>query len=121
MEEDLIPEKKLPLGQEELLNLIEIEDIFTILSEENMEGFNELVKYELICIKDDKVFLTDLGREAQVSGVKNVLARKNVDMVIADIPSKLPSRVRKSYLIWSLLILLLAMLLFIFQMIWQPE
>lgn len=121
MQDNLISEKKLPLGHDELLNLIESEEVYTILSEENMSGFNDLVKYELICIKDDKVFLTELGKEAQRCGVKNFLANKHIELVVAEIPAKIPFRVRKTYLIFSLIFLFLAFLILILQMIWQPS
>lgn len=111
-------EKKVCNCQEDLLNLIENEDVFNILSEENMESFNELMKYELITVKDEKVHLTPLGKEAQIHGVKNVIGRKNVEHITTRITSA-PSRVWKSFLIWPVLILFLALLYLVFQYIWQ--
>lgn len=121
MENNLNPGEKIPLEPDELLNLIESDEVFTILSEENIPGFNKLVKYELISIKDDTVYLTDLGKEAQIHGVENVLARKHNGMVVEEIPAKIPFRIRKTYLIWSLLFLFLAILILVFQIVWPPS
>lgn len=59
---------------DKLLKLIEEGDADTILSEENMQNsFSELIKYELIVLKNDKVFLTELGTVARIVGVKKVV------------------------------------------------
>lgn len=103
---------------EELLNLIESEDVFALLSEENLEGLNQLMKYELITIKDEKVYLTQLGKEAQVHGVKNIIARRNVEKVVAEIPVKIHFKARKDYMLYSLLFLFLSLLLLAYQLLW---
>lgn len=106
---------------EELLNLIESGDVFSILSEENMKGFNELMKYELIAVKDDKVYLTPLGKEAQIHGVQKVISRKPVQFSTVAIPEKIPFKIRRIYLFGSLLFLLLAFLFLVLQIIWQDQ
>ena len=106
-----------PLTQEEMLHLIECGDIVELLSEENMKGFNDLIKYELIVVKDDKIYLSELGKEAKLNGVKNTVARQRVKILAANIPSRIPLRISKLYLIISLLSLLLALLFLIFNIV----
>ncbi len=119
MSEEIIEENEAGMSQEELLNLVESGDVFNILSEGNMSGFNELMKYEMITVKDDKVFLTSLGKEAQIHGVKNVIGRKNVESIASGIPVARSFKTKKNYLIWSLVFLFLALLLIVFQYIWM--
>lgn len=118
MKQEFTEEKKVCISAEGLLHLIETQDVFNILSEENMEGLNELMKYELITVKDDKVYLTPLGKEAQIHGVKNVIATKSMQKITATIPTTTPFRIKKTNL-WSLLFLFLALLFIVFQYIWQ--
>jgi hypothetical protein len=119
MNKEFTGEKKVCNCHEDLLHLIETEDVFNILSEENMVSFNELMKYELIAVKDDKVYLTPLGKEAQVQGVKNVIAKKNLQKVSLGIPAVNTRKSVKIYLFWSLLFLFLVLLFLVFQYIWQ--
>ena len=119
MHKEIVENKNLCQCQEDLLHLIETEDVFNILSQENMEGFNELMKYELITVKDDKVYLTPLGKEAQIHGVNNVIARKNAKVVATQIPAATSFKSGKTFLIWSIAILFLSLLFFVFQYIWQ--
>lgn len=53
-----------------LLELIEEGDPTVILSSENMENLNELIKYEFISIENDRLKLTEKGRQAKAVGVK---------------------------------------------------
>lgn len=105
------------ITQDEMLHLIESKDIVKLLSEENMKGFNDLMKYELIGIKDDTVFLTELGKEAKLYGVKNIVARQRVHILAAKIPSRIPLRIRMLYLIISLLFLSLALFILIYNIV----
>lgn len=53
-----------------LIDLIEEGDPNKILSEEDLfPRFNELVKYGLVVLKDEKVFLTKKGIQAKKEGV----------------------------------------------------
>lgn len=56
-----------------LLKLIEEEDATLILSGENAEDFNKLMKYELITIEDHKLHLTRRGEKAKEIGVSAML------------------------------------------------
>ncbi len=111
MNKDFTPEKKLCNCHEDLLLLIENGDVVNILYEENMESFNYLMKYELITVKEDKVYLTSLGKEAQLKGVKTVLSQKNIETVSTGVPSA-DFKERRNFI--SVFILLVALtLLFI--------
>ena len=55
---------------DKLLSLIEKGDAEDILSEENSEGFNILMKYELISFSKGIVCLTEAGKKAQTEGVQ---------------------------------------------------
>lgn len=57
-----------------LLKLIDEGDAAAILSEKNFAiRFNELVKYELVAIKKDKLRLTERGRHALRVGARSVI------------------------------------------------
>jgi hypothetical protein len=56
-----------------LLELIEEGDPTVILSSENMENLNELIKYEFISIENDRLKLTEKGRQAKAVGVKALM------------------------------------------------
>lgn len=107
---------------DKLLKLIEEGDADTILSEENMQNsFSELIKYELIVIKNDKVFLTELGTVARIVGVQkivNELKEKKIAVKTAA-PVADPKDIRISYLSYYILLIVgLLMMLFI-QIAWN--
>lgn len=56
--------------EDKLLRLIEMGDATVILSPEYIESLNELMKREFITIENEKLQLTDKGRQAQIHGVK---------------------------------------------------
>lgn len=59
---------------EKIISLIEMGDPVPILAEESfIEVFNELLKYELIDLKDDKIVLTPKGEEARKIGLTKAL------------------------------------------------
>ncbi len=73
-------------GRTRLLKLIEEGDATTILSEEHFgEKFNDLVKYELVAIKKDKVSLTAIGKHALRVGVKSVIEKIRNNVAVAQI------------------------------------
>src|SRR5690606_20561870 len=111
MENSVSEKHQASITQEELLNLIESGDIVQLLSEENMGGFNELMKYELIEVRDDKVFLTTLGKEAKLNGVKETLSKRPVKRQQANISSGLPLKNSRLYFLLSLLLLFFALLM----------
>ncbi len=60
-----------------LLNLIEKGDPEAILSEQELvPRFNELLKYDLVALKNEKVLLTEEGKAAKKEGVEVVIKRK---------------------------------------------
>lgn len=68
--------KKEEDGTTRLLKLIDEGDASAILSEKNFSiRFNELVKYELVAIKKDKISLTKMGRHALRVGVRSVIEK----------------------------------------------
>lgn len=74
-------EKNLEDGPTRLLKLIDEGDASAILSEKNFGvRFNELVKYELVAIKKDRLRLTEMGRHALRVGARSVIEKikKNV-------------------------------------------
>lgn len=73
-------------NQDKLLQLIDEGDPSSILSEEYLKGFNELMKYELITFENDKVSLTNLGREAQKVGVLQVLHQLKTPAPVVELP-----------------------------------
>lgn len=59
-----------------LLKLIDEGDASEILSEKNFGvRFNELIKYELVAIKKDKLKLTEIGRHALRVGARSVIEK----------------------------------------------
>lgn len=65
-----------------LLKLIDEGDASAILSEKNFgTRFNELVKYELVAIKKDRIRLTEMGRHALRIGAQSVIdkIKRNVE------------------------------------------
>ncbi|CAN5158341.1 hypothetical protein BH23BAC2_BH23BAC2_23410 [soil metagenome] len=94
-------------SKEDLLNLIEEGDAFSILSDAHTQGFKDLMKYELIATKDDKVYLTELGKEAQKIGVNAVISRKSATLSIPQIPVKKVVKNRNKFLISVLFLLIL--------------
>lgn len=62
---------------EKLLDLIEEGDPDKILSEEELfPKFNQLVKYNLVVLKEDKVFLTEKGIQAKKEGVDSFIKKE---------------------------------------------
>lgn len=85
--------------QNKLLKLIEEGDTFSLLSEENLgEGFNELMKNELITITDGKIQITETGKEAKTKGIREVLAKRKANVVAVQLPVKAVTHNRKLYL-----------------------
>lgn len=103
------------VNQEKLLRLIDEGDPSSILSEENTKGFNELMKYQLITIEDDKVSLTELGREAINEGILKVMEKAKEPTILVNAlnsPIKVLPKNRKVYYA-SLLFFLLMLLAFL--------
>lgn len=64
---------------ERLIKLIDEGDPEVILAEDALiPQFNELLKYDLIVIKDDRLFLTDKGQLAKIHGFEYVLEQEKL-------------------------------------------
>lgn len=67
---------------DKLLDLIEEGDPDKILSEEELfPKFNQLVKYGLVVLKDDKVFLTEKGIQAKNEGVDSFIKKEKLAII----------------------------------------
>lgn len=72
---------------ERLIKLIDEGDPEIILAEDALiPKFNELLKYDLVVIKDDRVFLTEKGKLAKVHGLEYILEQERL-------PKKRPGKV----------------------------
>ncbi|UJH92463.1 hypothetical protein LZ575_08185 [Antarcticibacterium sp. 1MA-6-2] len=100
-----------------LLKLIEEGEADVILSEEKLiPRFNELMKHDLVTLKDEKVFLTEKGKKAKVEGVDKIINReKELQVQNSHISKRSPAitilnkdRNRKKWLLGLALLLLLA-------------
>lgn len=59
---------------ERLIKLIDEGDPEVILAEDSLvPKFNELLKYDLVVIKDDRVFLTEKGQTAKTHGFDYII------------------------------------------------
>lgn len=58
-----------------LLKLVQDSDTTKILTDENLKkSLNDLMKYELIDIKNEKIYITERGKRAQREGLNAVIA-----------------------------------------------
>jgi len=64
---------------ERLIKLIDEGDPEVILAEDALvPKFNELLKYDLVVIKDDRVFLTEKGQTAKIHGFDYILEQEKL-------------------------------------------
>ncbi|CAM4293700.1 hypothetical protein [Gillisia limnaea] len=64
---------------DKLIDLIEKGDADKILSEEDLfPKFNRLVKYGLVVLKDEKVFLTEKGIQGKKEGVEAFIKKEEL-------------------------------------------
>lgn len=64
---------------ERLINLIDEGNPEIILAEDSLvPKFNELLKYDLVVIKDDRVYLTEKGKLAKTHGFEYVMKQGKV-------------------------------------------
>lgn len=101
-----------------LLKLIEEGDPDVILSEEKLiPRFNELMKYDLVTLKNEKVYLTEKGKQAKREGVEKIIKReKRMQFQHSIVPNPLEKKTAMTFtsgyrnrklLLISLLLLLL--------------
>lgn len=64
---------------ERLITLIDEGDPEVILAEDALvPKFNELLKYDLVVIKDDRVFLTEKGKLAKSYGIDYIIGQEKL-------------------------------------------
>ena len=64
---------------ERLIKLIDEGNPEVILAEEALvPKFNELLKYDLVVIKDDRVFLTEKGQTAKLHGFEYIIEQEKL-------------------------------------------
>ncbi len=110
---------------ERLIKLIDDGDPEVILAEDALvPKFNELLKYELVVIKEDRVFLTEKGKIAKARGLEYILQQEKLPKtsvkktIAARISGKkysinyLPMKLRMVHLLVLLLLLTMAFLYF---------
>lgn len=74
---------------EELLHIIERGDPTKILSEDDLvQRLNFLLKYQLITITEDKIILTEKGKEARVNGIQTIIEEEELNKQLIHIPKK---------------------------------
>lgn len=97
--------KKEQKNQDDLLRLIEDGNAEIILSPENARGFNELIKYELICLKNEKICLTELGKKAKSEGAAQVLSEIKAKTLLSKSAGSEPKNFKKLIFLTSVLLL----------------
>lgn len=109
------PREKNITKKDQIIDLIAKGETADILNDEDLgEAFKELMKYELIDISQDKISLTDLGKEARVAGVKNVIHKAKMKLLVNDIPDKVGLSQNKLLVIPAVILLLIALLTLIY-------
>lgn len=100
-------------NQDDLLRIIEDGDAEIILSPENSKGFNELVKYELVYMKNEKICLTDLGVKAKTEGATKIIAEMKAKALKGLPVGKKPKQAKKYVLILLSVVLTSIIILFL--------
>ncbi len=101
-----------------LLQLVDEGNPDTILAEENLVStFNDLLKYGLIAIEDERVYLTAEGKMAKEEGVEHFIDKLKQEQVTEEFnnqPKKTeiipPAFFANKRMLWSLSLLLLVVL-----------
>ncbi len=74
---------------DELLQIIEGGDPTKILSEDDLvQRLNFLLKHELITIADDKICLTEKGKEARIKGIRTIIEEEDLNKELSEFPKK---------------------------------
>lgn len=72
---------------QKIMELIENGDCLSILAEDSLrENFNELLKYGLIDIVEDKVVLTKKGAEAKILGIEKAIVQMKSEKKLKEVP-----------------------------------
>ena len=99
--------------QDKLLQIIEDGDAVDILAEDYAASLNELMKFELIEIHNEKLQLTDKGRQAKLKGVKDFMApepeqKEKIELV--DFSTDVKSQAKNRSLLVILFFLMISLL-----------
>ncbi|UJH92059.1 hypothetical protein LZ575_05490 [Antarcticibacterium sp. 1MA-6-2] len=108
--------------KDRLLKLIEQGDAAIILSEENLQNcISELLKFELIVIKNDHIYLTEIGKTALIVGVEKALTDlKSKKATVLAIPVEAgPKKINTSNVPYYILLILGILLMLLIQFFWQ--
>lgn len=80
------------------MELIVKGDCLSILAEDSLqENFNELLKYELIDVAEDKIVLTPKGEEAKAVGVEEVITRLRNEKKPKEVPEEIQQKKSDHY------------------------
>ena len=99
--------------QDKLLQIIEDGDAVDILAEDYAASLNELMKFELIEIHNEKLQLTEKGRQAKLKGVKDFMApepeqKEKIELV--DFSTDVKSQAKNRSLLVILFFLMISLL-----------
>lgn len=99
--------------QDKLLQIIEDGDAVDILAEDYAASLNELMKFELIEIHNEKLQLTDKGRQAKLKGVKDFMSpepeqKEKIELV--DFSTDVKSQAKNRSLLVILFFLMISLL-----------
>lgn len=108
-------EEQAKIKGDQLLKIIEEGNPEDILLEEYVHVFNELIKYELITIRDGKICLTERGIRAKVEGVGASIEEYKILYLSKNVIRK---SFQKNYLyILLMLLLILSFIMFFILLI----
>ena len=99
--------------QDKLLQIIEDGDAVDILAEDYAKSLNALMKFELIEIHNEKLQLTDKGRQAKLKGVKDFMApepEQKEKMELVDFSTDVKSQAKNRSLLVILFFLMISLL-----------
>lgn len=125
MEKEKLSSEILDSPLDRLLQLVEEDNPDTILAEEKLVAtFNELLKYGLIELQDEKIYLTPKGKLAKNEGVENFI--NNLKQIQAQNEPKNQQKrtavIKPFFLtvnrkLWSLSLLFLLVLAMVFSLL----
>lgn len=86
---------------DELLQIIEGGDPARILSEDDLvQRLNFLLKYQLVTITEDRIYLTEKGREARIKGINSIIGAEDLNKELSEFPENKKNSKEKN--VWEL-------------------